>query len=106
MKKKKNKYMKILLCRLQGDILNSFALLEEPPGHARLSFRWRWCLGEDESGTLVEWHWQGETEEPVPVPLCPPQIPYRPTSDRTSASSIRPETNRPSYAVEFMLRKS
>jgi hypothetical protein len=28
--------------------------------------------------TLVEWYWQGETEElgekPVPVPLCPPQI--------------------------------
>ena len=28
----------------------------------------------------VEWHWQGKTkilgEEPVPEPLCPPQIPH------------------------------
>jgi hypothetical protein len=34
-RKKKKKYMKILLCRLQGDILNNIALLEEPPGYAR-----------------------------------------------------------------------
>jgi hypothetical protein len=30
--------------------------------------------------TTVEWYWQGKTEElgekPVPVPLCPPQIPH------------------------------
>jgi hypothetical protein len=28
----------------------------------------------------VEWYWQGKTEElgekPVPVPLCPPQVPH------------------------------
>jgi hypothetical protein len=32
-------------------------------------------------GALMEWNWQGETnilhEIPVPVPLCPPQIPQR-----------------------------
>jgi hypothetical protein len=38
----------------------------------------------------VEWNWQGETEvlgkKPVPVPLCPPQIPHGLTRDRTRAS--------------------
>ena len=33
----------------------------------------------DEYGAMVEWYWQGKTEvmgeNPVPVPLCPPQIP-------------------------------
>jgi hypothetical protein len=32
------------------------------------------------SGAPVEWNWQGKTEllggKPVPVPLCPPQIPH------------------------------
>ena len=34
----------------------------------------------DEYGVLVEWYWQAKTEilgqKPVPVPLCPLQIPY------------------------------
>jgi hypothetical protein len=34
----------------------------------------------------VEWKWQGKTEvlgeKPVPVPLCPPQIPHGPTRTR------------------------
>ena len=34
----------------------------------------------DEYVAMVEWYWQGKTdvlgEKPVPVPLCPPQIPY------------------------------
>jgi hypothetical protein len=38
----------------------------------------------------VEWYWQGKTEElgekPVPVPLCPPQIPHELTRARTQAS--------------------
>jgi hypothetical protein len=38
----------------------------------------------------VEWNWQGKTEvldeNPVPVPLCPPQIPHGLTWDRTRAS--------------------
>jgi hypothetical protein len=41
----------------------------------------------------VEWYWQGKTEElgekPVPVPLCPPQIPYGLTRARTRASAVR-----------------
>jgi hypothetical protein len=39
-----------------------------------------------------EWNWQGETEElgekPVPVPLCPPQIPHGLTRDRSRASAV------------------
>jgi hypothetical protein len=41
----------------------------------------------------VEWNWQGKTEvleeKPVPVPLCPPQIPHRLTQDRTQPSAVR-----------------
>jgi hypothetical protein len=44
-------------------------------------------VDDDEYGALVEWYWQGQTqvltEQPVPVPLCPPQISFRLTSDRT-----------------------
>jgi hypothetical protein len=40
----------------------------------------------------VEWYWQGKTEElgekPVPVPLCPPQIPHGLTRARTLASAV------------------
>jgi hypothetical protein len=40
----------------------------------------------------VEWNWQGKTEvlgeKPVPVPLCPPQIPHRLTRDRTRAFAV------------------
>jgi hypothetical protein len=41
----------------------------------------------------VEWYWQGKTEElgekPVPVPLCPPQIPHGLTRAWTWASAVR-----------------
>jgi hypothetical protein len=41
----------------------------------------------------VEWYWQGKTEElwekPVPVPLCPPQIPHGLTRAWTRASAAR-----------------
>jgi hypothetical protein len=41
----------------------------------------------------VEWYWQGKPEElgekPVPVPLCPPQIPHGLTRERTRASAVR-----------------
>jgi hypothetical protein len=41
----------------------------------------------------VEWYWQGKTEEvgekPVPVPLCPSQIPHGLTRGRTLASAVR-----------------
>jgi hypothetical protein len=44
------------------------------------------------NGTPVEWNWQGKTEvrreKPVPVPLCPPQIPQELTQNRTRASAI------------------
>jgi hypothetical protein len=41
------------------------------------------------NGAPVQWNWQGKTEElgekPVPVPLCPPQIPHgRPAANRLS----------------------
>jgi hypothetical protein len=41
----------------------------------------------------VEWYWQGKIEElgekPVPVQLCPPQIPHGLTRARTRASAVR-----------------
>ena len=43
------------------------------------------------NGTPVEWTWQGETEvlgeKPVPVPLCPQQIPQGLTRGRTRDKS-------------------
>jgi hypothetical protein len=45
------------------------------------------------NGAQVEWNWQGKTEvlgeKPVPVPLCPPQIPHGLTRDQTRASVVR-----------------
>ena len=45
------------------------------------------------NGAPVEWNWQGKPEvlgeNPVPVPLCPPQIPHGLTRDRTRASAVR-----------------
>jgi hypothetical protein len=45
------------------------------------------------NGAPVEWNWQGKTEvlgkKPVPVPLCPPQIPHGLTRDWTRASAVR-----------------
>jgi hypothetical protein len=47
---------------------------------------WTW-------GAMVEWYWQGKTEEleekAIPVPLCPPQIPYGLTRARARASTMR-----------------
>jgi hypothetical protein len=44
------------------------------------------------NGAPVEWNWQGKTEilrdKPVPVSLCPPQIPHGLTWDRTRASTV------------------
>jgi hypothetical protein len=44
------------------------------------------------SGAPVEWNWQGKAEvlgeKPVPVILCPPQIPRGLTLDRTRASAV------------------
>jgi hypothetical protein len=41
----------------------------------------------------VEWYWQGKTKEleerPVPMPLCPPQIPHGLTRTRNRASGLR-----------------
>jgi hypothetical protein len=42
---------------------------------------------------MVEWYWQGKREElgekPVPVPLCPPQIPHGLTQSQTRAFVMR-----------------
>jgi hypothetical protein len=44
------------------------------------------------NGAPVEWNWQGKTEvlggKPVPVPLCPSQIPHWLTRVRTRASAV------------------
>jgi hypothetical protein len=44
------------------------------------------------NGAPGEWNWQGKTEvlgeKPVPVPLCPPQIPHGLTRDRTRFSAV------------------
>jgi hypothetical protein len=57
---------------------------------------WRWLVlffVSPCNGAPVEWNWQGKTEvlgeNPVPVPLCPPQIPHGLNRDRTRASVVR-----------------
>jgi hypothetical protein len=44
------------------------------------------------NGGQVEWYWQVKTEvlgeKPVPVSLCPPQIPHGLNRDRTRASEV------------------
>jgi hypothetical protein len=44
------------------------------------------------NGAPVEWNWQGKTkvlgQKPVPVPLCPPQIPHGLSRDQTRASAV------------------
>jgi hypothetical protein len=44
------------------------------------------------NGAPVELNWHGKTEvlgeKPVPVPLCPPQIPHGLTWDQTGASAV------------------
>jgi hypothetical protein len=57
------------------------------------------CNEDEEKGdqffsifqALLEWNWQGKTEvfggKPVPVPLCPPQIPHGLTRDLTRTSA-------------------
>jgi hypothetical protein len=44
------------------------------------------------NGAPMEWNWQGKTEvlgeNPVPVPLFPPQIPHGLTRDRNRASAV------------------
>jgi hypothetical protein len=74
-------------------------------------FSWRWCGSSTQAwmptyvsilripqmiwvwSATVEWYWQGKTEElgekPVPVPLCPPQIPHGLTRARSRASAVR-----------------
>jgi hypothetical protein len=54
---------------------------------------------------MVEWYWQGKTEEhrekPVPVPLCPPQISHGLTGARIRDSVVRGQqlTNRLSHGM-------
>ena len=59
---------------------------------------WRWEKDDrfffifPSNGAPVEWNWQGKTEvlgeKPVPLPLCPPQIPHGLTRNRTRASAV------------------
>jgi hypothetical protein len=60
---------------------------------ATLWWRWSGIFIFPSNGAPVEWNWQGKTEvlgeKPVPVPLCPPQIPHGLTRDRTRASAVR-----------------
>jgi hypothetical protein len=56
------------------------------------------------NGAPVEWNWQGKTEvlgeKPVPVPLCPPQIPHGLTpGSNPGLRGERPVTNRPSHGT-------
>jgi hypothetical protein len=59
------------------------------------------------NGAPMEWNWQGKTEElgekPVPVPLCPPQIPHGLARDRTPGlRGGRPAANRLSYGIVLL----
>jgi hypothetical protein len=50
-----------------------------------------WYMSE--YGAWVKWQWQGKPEglggKPVPVPLCPPQIPHGLPWERTRAAAVR-----------------
>jgi hypothetical protein len=52
---------------------------------------------------MVERYWQGKTEElgekPVPVPLCPPQIPHSDPSTNSGLRGDTPATNRLSHGT-------
>ena len=56
---------------------------------------WRWSVFFIflSNGAPVEWIYRGKPkysgEKPVPVPLCPPQIPHGLSRDRTRVSAVR-----------------
>jgi hypothetical protein len=64
---------------------------------AALRFIVQPCDGNDSFFRVMEHRWneidRGKTEvlgeKPVPVPLCPPQIPHGLTRDRARASAVR-----------------
>ena len=60
---------------------------------ATLWWRWLVFLVFPCNVAPVELNWQGKTEvlgeKPVPVPLCPPQIPHGLIWDRTRSSAVR-----------------
>jgi hypothetical protein len=60
---------------------------------ATLWWRWSVCFVFPCNRAPVEWNWQVKTEvcreKPVPVTLCPPQIPHGLTRDRTRGSAVR-----------------
>jgi hypothetical protein len=78
-----------------------------------MEHRWNDIDRGNPNGAPVEWHWQGKPdvlgEKPVPVPLCPPQIPHGPTpGSNPSLRSERPVTNRLSHGtaqVRSLLRR-
>jgi hypothetical protein len=58
------------------------------------------------NGAPVEWKWQGKTEElgekPVPVPLCPPQIPHGLTpASNPDLRGGRPAANRLGHGADI-----
>jgi hypothetical protein len=62
------------------------------------------CCPFPSNGAQVEWNWQGRTEvlgeKPVPVPLCPPQIPHRLTlGSKSGLRGGRPAANRLSHGT-------
>jgi hypothetical protein len=58
------------------------------------------------TGAPVEWNRQGKTEElgekPVPVPLCPSQIPHGLTRDQTRASAVCSRLTRTTVALSLV----
>jgi hypothetical protein len=55
------------------------------------------------NGAPVEWNWQGKTEvlgiKPVPVTLCPSQIPHGSTRSNRGLRGERPATNHLSHGT-------
>jgi hypothetical protein len=96
---------------LELTIIISFVIDYTVTSYRSTAFSWRWgwsdpsvdaCLYVTILRILqtiwvwratVEWYWQGKTEglgeKPVPVTLCPPQIPHALTRARTRASAVR-----------------
>jgi hypothetical protein len=72
---------------------------------------WRWLVFFvfPCNGAPVEWNWQGKTEvlgvKPVPVPLCPPQIPYGLTPESNPClHGERPATNCLRHGTAYRIR--
>jgi hypothetical protein len=93
-----NSVIAVLVC------MNGVFLLKGPVADATDAPQpWKLIVQLNFNGAPVEWNWQGNTEvrgeKPVPVPLCPPQIP----GSNPDLRGERPATNRLSHGTAIWM---